>query len=775
MRALADQYDFGNLSPIEFEALVADLMGEELGITFETFSEGADGGVDARHSTADGDIILQAKHYKESTWSDLKTAAKSERQNITELKPKVYHFVTSQKLTRTRKTDLKQCLDHPSVLIKNIRGRTELNALLKKHSAVERRNIKLWLSSTAVLQRLLNNDIAVFTEATLDGIGRVLKVFVENPSLPKAASILNKRHSLIVSGPPGVGKTTLAQVLAAEYCDEGWDLVAITSIEEGHRAFDGEKKQVFIFDDFLGTTKLDRTTLSRDDSKIASFMAMVSRRDNKRFILTARKYILQAARASSEALDGRGVDLSEMVLDLKVYTREIKARILYNHLYHSDLKEEAVNALLESSKIPSIVDHKHYMPRIVEWMTDHIRFEDADPSKYPEDFLQALDNPDKIWEKPFRQHISEEARIVLYCIYFSKRDGYIERGVSIAALKPFFLRAIEAFDISIDGSLRQTLFEDALRELKSSFVLFDAGKVEFINPSVQDFLARQLDDDGLLSKLAASTPTLVHALSLWNATTTLFERGSSQSRSVAKALLLNIQSGNADGRIALEDLGEALGDMLLDADSSEFRDHLRGGGLQEMIWINDVELPSIIDDLMFGKFSDFPHAQAYGRLLRMRLFTFLSDREYVLEIEEIGILADNLNSYREELPECIQEQFEVAADESVNSLDVTSIPSGSDPESTVGDWLEQMDRIEGYLGRSISSSKRDELDSFMGQIQWQHEMEMERRREESWGLRRSESVRNDLPSPVVPSSSNGRRGEGFSDRQLGNMFSSLRK
>lgn len=749
-------------------------MGEELGVTFETFSEGADGGIDARYSTAAGDIILQAKHYKESTWLGLKTAAKKERQNVIELKPKVYHFITSQKLTPTRKADLKKCLDHPAALLKNIRGRTELNALLKKHSAVERRNIKLWLSSTAVLQRLLNNDIAVFTEATLDGIGRVLKVFVENPSLPKAAGILNKRHCLIVSGPPGVGKTTLAQVLAAEYCDEGWELVAITSIEEGHRAFDNEKKQVFIFDDFLGTTKLDRATLSRDDSKIASFMAMVSRRDNKRFILTTRKYILQAARSSSEALDGHSVGLSEMVLDLKVYTREIKARILYNHLYHSSLKEDAINALLESGLIPTIVDHKHYMPRIVEWMTDHLRFEDHEPSRYPKAFLQALDNPDKIWEKPFLQHISQSARIILYCMYFSKRDGFIEKGVRISALKPFFLRAIEAFAVSVDGSLRQTLFEDTLRELKSSFVLFDDGKVEFINPSVQDFLARQLDDGGLLRKLAASVPTFDHAVSLWSAIKAQFKTGSSQSRTVAKALLLNIQSGNTDGRIALEYLGEALGDMLLDADSSEFRDYLRDGGLSEKIWINDIELPSIIDDLMFGKFSDFPHAQAFGRLLRIRLFKFLSEREHVLEIEELGILADNLNSYREELPDCIQEQFEEAADESVDSLDVTSIPPGSDPESTVGDWLEQMDKIDGYLGRSVSSWKRDELDNFMGQIQWQHEMDMERHREDRRDLRRSESVGNDLLRPLAPTRSNGHRGKGFSDRDLVNMFSSLK-
>lgn len=360
-------------------------------------------------------------------------------------------------------------------------------------------------------------------------------------------------------------------------------------------------------------------------------------------------------------------------------------------------------------------------------------------------------------------------------MYLSKRDGYFERGVNLSALKPFFQRAIDAFSVNVDGSLQQTHFEDTLRELKSSFVLFDAGKAEFINPSVQDFLSRQLDDEKLLSKLATSVPTLSHAMGLWKATTGQFKKSSRQAHAVAKTLLRTIQSGSVDGWIALEDFGDALGDMLLDADAPEFHNFLRSGGLRENFGINEVELPNIIDDLMFGKFSDFRHAQAYGRLLRMRLFKFLNEREYVLEIEELGILSDNLNSYREELPECIQEVFEQAAYECVDGLEVTSIPAGSDPESIVGNWLEQMDKIEGYLGRQVISSKKDELDSFMGQIQWQHEIEMERHKEERRGLQRSTSVKGELLSPTAPSGPTVHSGAGFSDRDLGNMFSSLKK
>jgi len=182
--------------------------------------------------------------------------------------------------------------------------------------------------------------------------------------------------------------------------------------------------------------------------------------------------------------------------------------------------------------------------------------------------------------------------------------------------------------------------------------------------------------------------------------------------------------------MALEDMAEELGNMLLLARNSQFEVFLRAGHLKDNVWINEVELPNIIDELMFGKFSDFSHAQAYGRLLRIKLLKYLSEREYVLEIEELGRLADSLNMYREDLPESLQIAFEEAADEGIDCLDLNDVPKHSDPESTVNDWLEQMDKIDGYFGRSVNSSKREEFDQFLGSIQIQHEMEMDQQRDD---------------------------------------------
>ena len=514
--------------------------------------------------------------------------------------------------------------------------------------------------------------------------------------------------------------------------------------------------------------------MAKDDAKIAAFMKLVSRRDTKRFILTTRRYILQSARKASEALDSHYVDLSEMVLDLDVYTREIKARILYNHLYHSGLEETAISALLKGDTVAKIVDHKHYMPRIVEWMTDHVRFKDASPESYPTSFLNALDNPAKIWEKPFKQHITQEARILLYCLYFSRFEGFGRTGVDLSKLELFFMRSLASFSIRSDESLQDEKFRETLGELKSSFIVLQEGRVSFINPSVQDFLARQVEDESLIVKLATAVPTFENAIALWTAASSRLKSRPSALLPIAKSLLKSIQSGNISGRMNLDVLADLVGELLLREPRSDFIQFLRSGGLDKNTWINEVDLPSLIDDLLFGKFSAIPYAVIFGRYLRKKLYIFLSEREYVLEIETLGTLSENFGSYREDLPECIAEKFEEAVVESIDSLNYTEIPARDDRESVISDWLEQIGKIESYLGRSVDSWKRHELEEHLGNIQYAHEMDMERHKGEQSLNRSSSSTGSIFQSGPSNSASRSTQG-GFSNVDLDNMFSSLKK
>ena len=72
-------YDFSTLSFADFEDLCRDLIGRDLGIQFEAFAPGPNGGMDGRHARGGPTTILQAKHYAGSTFAKLKAAMKRER------------------------------------------------------------------------------------------------------------------------------------------------------------------------------------------------------------------------------------------------------------------------------------------------------------------------------------------------------------------------------------------------------------------------------------------------------------------------------------------------------------------------------------------------------------------------------------------------------------------------------------------------------------------------------------------------------------------------
>ncbi len=223
------RYDFKSLSSQDFEELIRDLLQAEWNVALEAFRTGRDGGIDLRYVPADGGAtIIQCKHYAASGFGKLLAHLREgERPKIARLGPTRYVIATSVSLTPGNKDEIVEAL-RPFVLgVRDVLGADDLEGLLIRHPGVERANFKLWLASTSVLERVLHNAALCQTDFEVERLRRKLPVYVKNDAFPRATQILDQTRVVVVSGAPGIGKTTLAEMLLYAHLEEGYEPVVI--------------------------------------------------------------------------------------------------------------------------------------------------------------------------------------------------------------------------------------------------------------------------------------------------------------------------------------------------------------------------------------------------------------------------------------------------------------------------------------------------------------------------------------------------------------------
>ena len=216
------------------------------------------------------------------------------------------------------------------------------------------------------MERILHNAISGRSEFVQDEVQKKASLFVPTRNYSNATKILNDTRVLLIKGVPGVGKTTLAQFLIYRMLSDGFELVVIDEdLKDGEDVYKNDAKQVFYFDDFLGSNYLELIHSKGSGSRIARFVDRVQRDKQKRLVLTTRTTILNQALAQMHQIGSPQLLRTEFELHIEDYSRLDKAKILYNHLYFSDLEKEYFHPLFENESYLKVIDHKNYNPRDV--------------------------------------------------------------------------------------------------------------------------------------------------------------------------------------------------------------------------------------------------------------------------------------------------------------------------------------------------------------------------------------------------------------------------
>lgn len=506
------KYDLSLLTDIEFQKLINQLVQKQYSDkTVEEYCEGPDSGKDGLIHLSSTEIkVIQSKHYLKTGFSGLyNKIEKSEIKKIIKLNPKEYVLATSIDLSAEQSKKIEDLIkNNVSNTRIEIWGYSTIESLLDENPDIVKATIKLWAQNVDVIKHILNPEAETSFMCLQTRWKKIDKYFVSFEKVQDFIKKLNQEHVLIISGEPGIGKTTLAEYLCKTFFADGFKIEIIDRSNLAQRIdlTNSKEKILFYFDDFLGSNYFSDIDGSFD-RQLVDILREVKAHKNKRFVLTSRTNIIEKGDYLSQEFAEyhlKDVSIPIMSVDLN---DEVKATILYNHLWHSQLDQETVKKFVDNKNYQDVVSHKNFNPRLIEFITEKKNYE-----KSEEDYItfvkKSLDNPKAVWEKCYSAQLNESQRALIKLVVAN--EGKIEENLLING----YNKARDIFPLTPANQERMDypyvfdICQNSILKCDQVNVYnFDRSKYEkkryvsTFNPSVNDFIIPLIKNSFELERL----------------------------------------------------------------------------------------------------------------------------------------------------------------------------------------------------------------------------------------------------------------------------------
>ena len=118
------------------------------------------------------------------------------------------------------------------------------------------------------------------------------RVFWPTRAYERARDVLARHRFVVLTGPPEMGKTAVAQMLALAQMTDGWEAHECSSPEQLWRVFDARRRQVFVADDAFGSTEYRPDAAERWARSLGRLLALLD--EDHWLIWTSRPAPLKA-------------------------------------------------------------------------------------------------------------------------------------------------------------------------------------------------------------------------------------------------------------------------------------------------------------------------------------------------------------------------------------------------------------------------------------------------------------------------------------------------
>jgi hypothetical protein len=396
-----------------------------------------------------------------------------------------YHFLSG--------ADVCDFLDHEAAIRQSfpqILGLRDLTELIR--GAVDKKEIER--SRTAI-----------------DCATEIAPVFVPTRAYNKAWRVLAEYNFVVLEGPPEMGKSAIAWMIALAQASNGWQAIYCNDPDVFFSQHDSNRHQIFVADDAFGLTEYDPTRSQKWEKELA----LVTRRlDAKHWLIwTSRKHILERAlqkldfkREWPNFPEPRAVMVSAEDLNSVE-----KALILYRHAKNAGLSLTLRKSIRNNAG--SIVHNSRFTPERIRKLVQEVLPKYRKAEFFSEETVESLNreireviaNPTERIKTTFRA-LPASHKWALFAML------EVGMGAHLKKMAESYSRLCPEVDQEPFGDVLDQLTESFIKRHIDSNPFYDGEETHeiltWIHPSYRDLVIDELARDAALSNRFLGLTTL---------------------------------------------------------------------------------------------------------------------------------------------------------------------------------------------------------------------------------------------------------------------------